>query len=341
MNAPTPKQKLGCWLHERWRLELVLRAPGLARRAGWRWQDLCNRHERLARVDARGRACTWPESSLLTACRTYPRLGGRLLQHVAREHPFSLRAPPHVPPISAIVPVRGTDRERALAFVVSALRAVGGPASEVLVCEHDEVPRLERRWPEGVRHVFVPAAPGVAFNKSKALNAGARAARHPLLLLHDADVWPPEDYVLQCAELMDREGWEAVRPIRFLFLLGEAESRQVLETADVRSVRTVAQVQQNNPGLSAFVRKDVYLELGGHDERFTGWGWEDVEFLDRLKTRRLYPGAFLPAVHLWHAVPPARRAGDCNRARLDAILREPREERMAAGRRQLAEGAAP
>ena len=161
--------------------------------------------------------------------------------------------------------------------MATALRAVGGSAAEVLLCEHDETPRLEGDWPEGVRHVFVPAAVGEAFNKSKALNAGALAARHPVLLLHDADVWPPEDYVAKCLDFMAREGWEAVRPIRFLFLLDAESSSRVIASASVQDVRDVAQVQQNNPGLSAFVRKDVYLEIGGHDERFTGWGWEDVD----------------------------------------------------------------
>lgn len=335
MKPPTLRRKIGCWLHERWRMEMVLRAPDLARRAGRDWLDLRNRHERLARGAFAGRVCEWPESSLLTACRTFPRLGGRLLQHVARAHPFSLRSQAVASPVSAIVPVRGTDRLRTLAFVAAALRSVGGPASEVLVCEHDDAPRLERDWPEGVRHVFVPAAAGEAFNKSKALNAGALAARHPTLLLHDADVWPPEDYVAQCLQLMAQGGWEAVRPIRFLFLLDEEASRRALDTASVQDVQQVAKVQQNNPGLSAFVRKDAYLEIGGHDERFTGWGWEDVEFLDRLKTRRLHPGSFLPAVHLWHDVPPAKKVRDWNSERLAEILREPVAERIAAARRRL------
>jgi hypothetical protein len=334
----TLRKKIGCWLHERWRMEAVLRMPNLARRAGLDWLDLCNRHECLVRGAGVGRICDWSDSSLLTACRTFPRLGGRLLQHVAREHPFSLQPQAGVPAVSAIVPVRGTDRFQALAFVATALRAVGGSAAEVLLCEHDETPRLEGDWPEGVRHVFVPAAVGEAFNKSKALNAGALAARHPVLLLHDADVWPPEDYVAKCLDFMAREGWEAVRPIRFLFLLDAESSSRVIASASVQDVRDVAQVQQNNPGLSAFVRKDVYLEIGGHDERFTGWGWEDVEFLDRLKTRRLYPGSFLPAVHLWHDVPPAKKMRNWNRDRLADILREPVGARIIAARRQLEGG---
>lgn len=330
------KQQLGCWLNERVRMEAVLCAPALAARLGWRWQDLCNRHERLSRCDDQGRVCGWQNSSFLTACRVFPRLGGRLLAHVAREHPFVPgNNPAAVPAVSAIIPVRGADRARALAFVAAALRTAGFPGAEVLICEHDAEPRLGRAWPEGVRHIFIPAAAGEAFNKSKALNAGARAARHPLLLLHDADVWVPADYVAQCAGRMAAEGWEAVRPIRFLFLLEEAQAAAALATGRLDGFREIPRVQQNNPGLSSFIRRDTYFELGGHDERFTGWGWEDVEFLDRLRTRRLYPGAFLPAVHLWHAPPPAKQQGDLNSDRLRRILQEPAAQRIAACRKQL------
>jgi hypothetical protein len=329
------KKRLGCWLRERWRMELVLRAPLLARRAGLEWQDLCNRHERLSRCDDLGRVCLWQDSSFLTACRIFPRLGGRLLEHVLSEHPFSIESAPSAGPVSAIIPVRGTDRSKVLSFVASALRAVCGPGSEVLVCEHDVAPHYRRAWPEGVRHVFIPATEGEAFNKSKALNAGALAARHPMLLLHDADVWPPSDYVSQCVERMDREGWDAVRPIRFLFLLDESQTQACMQTGDIRGVRNIPYVQQNNPGLSSFVRRDTYMDLGGHDERFSGWGWEDMEFLDRLQSRKLNPGSFLPAVHLWHAAAPEKMKGNLNVDLLRRILQEPMAQRIERGRRQL------
>ena len=335
MMAPTFKQKIGCWLNERWRMELVLRAPALSRRMGWRWQDLCNRHEQLSRCDEEGRGCLWEHSSLLTPCRFFPQLGGRLLEHVSQAHPFSMEMQANTGPVSAIIPVRGTDRGKVLFFVASALRAVCGPESEVLVCEHDVEPHHRHDWPEGIRHVFIPTAEGEAFNKSKALNAGALAARHPMLLLHDADVWPPADYVSRCVGLMMREGWEAVRPIRFLFLLDEAQSGAAMASGSIRGIQAVPKVQQNNPGLSSFVRRDVYMELGGHDERFTGWGWEDMEFLDRLRTRKWYSGSFLPAIHLWHAIPPAKKIGDWNSQRLQQILAEPVAQRIERGRRQL------
>ena len=103
----------------------------------------------------------------------------------------------------------------------------------------------------------------------------------------------------------------------------------------------VAFVHQNNPGLATVIRRETYFEIGGHDERFEGWGGEDVEFLDRLRTRKLYPGSFLPAIHLWHPPAPQKQSGHRNNELLRRIMAEPTESRVVRARRQLAEGAAP
>ncbi len=39
----------------------------------------------------------------------------------------------------------------------------------------------------------------------------------------------------------------------------------------------------NPMGLCLWIRADLYREIGGHDERFRGWGWEDREFWERLE----------------------------------------------------------
>jgi hypothetical protein len=324
------KQWIGGWLNERWRTELVLRAPGLARLARREWPDLCNRSEAVTKCDdGIGRICHWSDSSLLTVCRLFPKTGGRLLRQVWSPR---MAAPPA--PLSILLPVRGRERFEAVSCVAHAMSQLAGPDSEVLICEHAAVPQYDQPWPEGIRHVHVPAEEGRAFNKSRAMNAGARVARHPVLLLHDADVVPSPDYLCRSLELLSR-GWEAVRPIRFLFLLDDGQTRHYLKRGAQEEIREIPGVQQNNPGLSTFVRRDTYMELGGHDERFEGWGGEDLEFLDRLRTRKLYPGAFLPAIHLWHPPADQKQSGHRNNDLLRRILQEPADRRIAQARRQF------
>ncbi len=325
------KQNAGCWLHERWRTELVLRAPALARRMGMEWQDLCNRNETVLRPDGgTGRICSWKDSSVLTVCRVFPKVGNRLLRHV-----WTPAEPAETPvPVSIILPVRGLDRFEPVQRVANTLIQMAGPDSEVLLCEHDVAPKYDRDWPRGIRHVFVPAKEGEAFNKSRAMNAGAMSARCSVLLFHDLDMFPPPDYLFQTLEKFSR-GWNAVRPIRFLFLLDEMDSQKLMQTEGLPDLQKIENVKQNFPGLSMAILRDTYLKLGGHDERFVGWGGEDLEFLDRLQTCRLYPGSFLPAIHLWH--PPAEQKHNRhgNTDLLKTVLAEPRELRIAACRKKL------
>lgn len=330
MKTPTFRQRLGCWLNERWRMEWILRAPEWARRTGLEWQDLCNRHEVVTRCSTGpGRVCHWQHSSFLSACRFFPDTGARLLRQA-----WAGRESRPVSPVSIILPVRGEDRAAAVRVVANALVRMAGPASEVLVCEHDSTPRYARNLAPGMRHVFLPAAQGEPFNKSRAMNAGACAARHPTLVLHDADVVVSPDFLCQSLRIME-QGWEAVRPIRFLFLLDEADSREYLRTESWTGVRAIARVQQNFPGIATVIRRETYLELGGHDERFEGWGGEDVEFLDRLGTRRFYAGSFLLALHLWHSPAPQKQSRHGNLELQERILAEPREQRIARGRENL------
>lgn len=325
VRAPL-RARLGCWAHERWRAECALR-PGLAWASGIDWTDLCNRHERLERVE-RGRRCPWPDSSCLTVARVFPEVGARLLARCLEEWPIGWSGGAGLSPtpeVSVVLPVGGADRVAQMTAVVRCFLGQSFSGAELIVSEYGVASALEGLLPPGVRHVFT-ASSGAAFNKSRAMNRGVEAARGPVVVLHDADVLVPRDYLSQVAGAL-AAGWDAVRPVRFLFMADAAASEAVVAG---RLPAALAEIQQNTAGLSTAVRRTTYLALGGHDERFEGWGGEDTEFLDRLRTRRLHPGAWLPAVHLWHAAAPGKRAGARNADQMKRILAVPVEERIRA-----------
>ncbi|HMP72055.1 MAG TPA: glycosyltransferase [Kiritimatiellia bacterium] len=305
--------KLGCWAHERWRTECALQ-PWLRGLTGWSWRDLCNRSEQLARGDDdASRVCEWDESSKLTVARIFPEVGGRLLARCREEWPFrwgeATAVSEATPRVSVILPVGGADRRVALSAVIRSFWGQDERSLEVIVVEQGTPPNFGKEtWP-GVKVVAVGGTLEDGFNKSLCLNAGVRAARGDVVLLHDADVVVPAGYVSSILARMD-QGYEAARPLRLVFHLDEDASRRWLEHHVWPS--RVSFVQQNNPGLSTAVSRGVYEELGGHDETFVGWGGEDLEFLDRLKTRRLFRGAFAPALHLWHPPAPKKASGDRN-----------------------------
>lgn len=327
--TPGLKARLGCWLHERWKAELVLRAAPLARVFGWTWRDLGNRHDHIGKGESVARRCLAEGSSALTVARVFPRVGSRLLEACTAESPISFEArdrPGDQPRIAVVLPVGGADRIEHFRWVLRAFLAQTVDGLEVVVAEHGDG-SYEPAVGDSVRYVHLPRGEEEGFNKSRALNRGVEAASAPLVLLHDADVVPPADYVEGVVRRLDA-GWEAVRPIRFAFHLDRDDSRAFLEHRGRRLPRAVETVIQNNDGLSTALRRDIYFEIGGHDERFEGWGGEDTEFLQRLRTRRLYPGAYSFGVHLWHPPAPKLVSGDRNRAVLAQITAEDPRRRI-------------
>ncbi|HRU06374.1 MAG TPA: galactosyltransferase-related protein [Candidatus Brocadiia bacterium] len=328
------KARLGCWLHERWRTECAL-SPLLSRLTGIRWLDLCNRIERLAPgSDDDARVCEWEWTSALTVGRVFPRVSGRLASRLARLWPLPQGQPARLadvaaPRVSVVLPVCGLDRKPCFEAVMAGLLRQSLRDIEILVLEHSRRPVYGDGLAEGVvyRHFPAPSDDGSVFNKSMLFNAGARQARAPWLLLHDADIAVPARY-LESALARVEAGWEAARPIRLLLYLSQAASQEFERTGVLPQRPEVWQVTQNFPGASTLIRKDIYWELGGHDERFRGWGGEDSEFLSRLRTRRMFLGGFAPAFHLWHPPAQGRVSGDGNQGLLAALLAEAPEARV-------------
>lgn len=327
------KQKIGCWFHERWRTEVVLN-PVMSRILGWQWRDLCNRHERLhAGSDPDSRVCEWVDSSFLTVTRFFPRVGSRLLARSIMDWPHRLVAvqkqsmSASKPKISIILPVGGSDRLALFECVLASLLGQSCQELEIIVVEHDRVPIYERVCPSGIKYIFRQRDDDEPFNKSMLMNLGVDHAEARYVLLHDADIVLPATYVESILEKLE-SGWEAVQPIRFLFCLDQLGSDLFMQSGGNSIPEHVDSVLQNFPGGSTALRKKTYWALGGHDETFQGWGGEDLEFVERLSTARLFQGAYCPAIHLWHPPSPKKANGDWNRTFLKNLRRTAVKERI-------------
>jgi hypothetical protein len=170
---------------------------------------------------------------------------------------------------------------------------------EVIVVEQSERAEFGCELPNGARHVHTPLpANAIPYNRSWALNAGCMAARAPVLGLLDADMLVTNDFARRSVDTLN-SGYDAVRPVRMIFYLDQLQSSEVQDHLSFDAIKSVEQVRQNAPN-PIVIRKDIYTELGGHDEAFFGWGGEDIEFTDRLRCRRYLESGFLPLFHLWH-----------------------------------------
>jgi GT2 family glycosyltransferase len=142
-----------------------------------------------------------------------------------------------------------------------------------------------------------------------------RAARGAYVILHDNDILVPARYA---AEVVARgaEGFDFLDLERFLFHL------------DARG--ELASIMQNAQGGSIAARRDAYLDIGGFDDTFVGWGGEDNDFWDRAETTgKAYHFGYLPMIHLHH--PPQK--GKLDGAAAPAVQRYRELERVPAEER--------
>jgi hypothetical protein len=270
--------------------------------------------------------------SALFHCQNYPETGKRLLLTALNEWPVRFSntlAPVDAPEVSFIIGHRGTVRLPHLSATIASIAGQLDTPIECLVVEQANKAEIKDHLPSWVRYIHTPPPQeSMPYSRSWAFNLGARHARGRILVFHDNDVCVPAHYAAQLCEIFD-SGFEAARLQRFVFYLSPAHSRQIMETQVMAPLHAPENVIQNCEGHTVAVGRDVYEEIGGHDEAFLGWGGEDNEFFDRLRTRRLHDCAYLPFLHLHHAPQPGKGTTHPNTTYFESRMRLPAIQRIA------------
>ena len=145
------------------------------------------------------------------------------------------------------------------------------------------------------------------FSRARAMNYAARQAvreypERDVFVLADNDLIPDPTTFLAAIQTVDQES--AVMPHSITLLTDPQGRREVF----MRGVTTrVEPVQQGSRSYVVMTRAN-YAAVNGMDERFEGWGPEDLAF--RLSVQKqLQPGLELPGrrLHLWHPIDPSKR----------------------------------
>lgn len=203
--------------------------------------------------------------------------------------------------ISIVIPLRVDSQERSdnLNFVLSLLLQM--PFVDVDILEADVEQRFHLiHYDERIRYRFVEDSDPV-FHRTRYLNRLLLAARHPVAGIWDTDVIIPSAQLTSAVEQI-RLGSVMSFPYdgRFIFL-NEKESLAVREDVSVLEKMEIFYGGRPSVGGAFLVNRDKYLQAGGENERFYGWGPEDAERVKRLEILELPISRVEgPLFHLYH-----------------------------------------
>jgi hypothetical protein len=165
---------------------------------------------------------------------------------------------------------------------------------------------LRPRWERTGADLIVGADPLFAergtFSVSRAINNAVRLAppEYDAFALFGADHVPDAAVLDHAARQLAQREWTPL--YRRIAYADEVSSRLWLDAAgpDDDLTGTWHEEPQLCPGVLA-VRRDLFGRVGGMDERFEGWGYEDTALVDKL-TAAAAPGQPSDATlrELWH-----------------------------------------
>jgi glycosyltransferase involved in cell wall biosynthesis len=215
--------------------------------------------------------------------------------------------------LAVIVGIRANaaepDRARNVRLCLNVLNAqenIARSEFQTFLIEQDYAPQLDPEIARLADHRQFAYNAG-PYNRGWAFNIGANLVRGEAdyLLFLDADVLLERDCLRRALDLL-RGGRVAVRPYsEALFLDRESTARVLRDWPRLPGAADLSGSLFVNPmGLCIAVEAGLYHRVGGHDERFEGWGWEDREFWERLERHAAIDRLPDRILHLHHETSP-------------------------------------
>jgi|688.fasta_scaffold240137_2 hypothetical protein len=144
---------------------------------------------------------------------------------------------------------------------------------------------------------------GNVFNRSKARNNAFNKSSNEIICILDADTIVPPTSIIEGVNLVkSKNTW--VIPYNDYYNLTKEYSNYIIDNIDVDDLDE-SNFKYDFKILSwagaLILTREMYSRLGGYDEEFEGWGWEDVAFrikLDNEISKHIRCGSYV--AHLWH-----------------------------------------
>ncbi len=183
--------------------------------------------------------------------------------------------------VSLIIPVFDLSGDRLRNFEFNLERAKSAPFVDIIVVE--QVKDINKESPlsniPGIRYLPIISDCEV-IEKSKLINAGALASNADFIWINDADIY------CQFSQVLDilKPYHIVVRPFKYFVKLNEAETQAFLKD---RKVSAYSKYMNGLCAGSFIIRRNEFAKIRGMDERYRGWGYEDMEIA--LRITNTYP----------------------------------------------------
>lgn len=182
------------------------------------------------------------------------------------------------------IPVR-VDSDERKANLLAVVRYLSALRCRVIVLEADAQPKAgEAGAMDGVDYLFVEDTNPI-FHRTRYINRLLRMSQTEAVAIWDTDVIMDYRQILEALRLIDGGATIAYPYDGRFVMLAEDLSRQMRGRPDLcylHSLRMKSFIGRKLCGGAYLVHKQRYLQCGGENERFTGWGPEDAERIHRV-----------------------------------------------------------
>jgi len=170
---------------------------------------------------------------------------------------------------------------------------------------------VEEWWRSHGYEVYVGEDQGPGrFNAAAARNrAAALAGTWDVGIFADADTVPGDGEDIKRAVMLAHERKRFVRPYKQYIQLSEEATDRWLRDGPHEDGWKVLGASVPEGGL-AIVPRSLFDAVGGYDERFVGWGWEDTAFAQACRVTRGFHQTGGQVFHFWHPITPDRNTSD-------------------------------
>ena len=193
-------------------------------------------------------------------------------------------------------------------------QAVEPQGATIVLVEQDS----ERRFTPGrINAISLFDLSYEPFNRGKAFNFGVAhsgAQGNDLLCLMDADMLVDPLWVSRCLDQIaaaEKSGRlpGVLLPYTAAIYMDTATTAAAIEAGDPGKVETIAGETFHSQGGCIWITAELYEQVGGHDDRYVGWGSADRDFYQRIQTHLGQPPPRLdqPLYHMDHPAPDKSR----------------------------------